>query len=53
VGEPGGGEYRPYDLLVAVLVPAMRAAGITATEVDRLMMHNPRAAFTVRVRRAR
>jgi phosphotriesterase-related protein len=52
VGEPGGGQYRPHDTLVDKFVPAFKAAEITAAEVDRLTMHNPRAAFVVRARRA-
>ena len=52
VGEPGGGKYRPYDTLVTAFVPALKAAGLKAAEVDRLMRDNPRAAFAVQVRRA-
>ena len=50
VGEPGGGEYRPYDTLMADFVPALRAAGVSEAEVRRLTVDNPRAAFTVQVR---
>ena len=53
VGEPGGGEYRPYDTLMADFVPALRAAGLSEAEVRRLTVDNPRAAFAVRVRPAR
>ena len=53
VGEPGGGEFRPYDTLLAEFVPALRAAGLTEAEVHRLTVDNPRDAFTIRVRRAR
>jgi phosphotriesterase-related protein len=52
VGEPRGGEYRPYDTLWSVFVPALRAAGFTADEVTRLAVDNPRDAFTRGVRRA-
>ncbi len=53
VGEPGGGEYRPHDTLMADFVPALRAAGLSESEVRRLTVDNPRAAFAVRVRLAR
>jgi phosphotriesterase-related protein len=52
VGEPGGGQYRPYDTLVTVFVPALKAAGLKAAEFDRLMLDDPHAAFAVQVRRA-
>jgi phosphotriesterase-related protein len=52
VGEPGGGEFRPFDTLMADLVPALREAGLTEAEVHRLTVENPRDAFTIRVRRA-
>lgn len=53
VGEPGGGEFRPFDTLMADFVPALKAAGLTEAEVRRLTEDNPHAAFTVRVRPAR
>jgi phosphotriesterase-related protein len=53
VGEPGGGPFRPYDTLMAQLVPALSAAGLTAEEVRQLTVDNPRAAFTIGIRRIR
>ena len=53
VGEPGGGAFRPYDTLMAQFVPALEAAGLTAEEVRQLTVDNPRAAFTIGIRRAR
>ena len=50
VGEPGGGAFRPFDTLMAVLVPALREAGLTEAEVRRLTVENPRDAFTLRAR---
>lgn len=52
VGEPGGGEFRPFDTLWAELVPALRRAGFSDAEVRTLTVDNPREAFTVRVRPA-
>jgi hypothetical protein len=37
---------------MAAFVPALKAARITAAEIDHLTVDNPRAAFAVRVRRA-
>lgn len=48
VGEPGGGEFRPFVALMADFVPALRAAGLTEAEIRRLTVDNPRAAFSVR-----
>jgi predicted metal-dependent phosphotriesterase family hydrolase len=38
---------------MAEFVPALRAAGLSESEVRRLIVNNPRAAFAVRVRPAR
>ena len=51
VGEPGGGEFRPFDTLMADFIPALRKAGITEAEVDRLTFENPRHAFRSYVQR--
>jgi phosphotriesterase-related protein len=53
VGEPGGGVYRPYDTLMAELVPALRAAKLSEAEIRRLTVDNPANALAVQVRRAR
>jgi phosphotriesterase-related protein len=49
VGEPDGGEFRPFDTLFTAFVPALRAAGITQAEIDRLLVDNPRRALTPRI----
>ena len=46
VGEPGGGEFRPFDTLLAAFVPALKAAGLTEAEVRQLLVDNPRRALT-------
>jgi phosphotriesterase-related protein len=48
VGEPGGGDYRPHDLLFTEVVPALQARGLTAAEIARLTVENPRRALTPR-----
>jgi phosphotriesterase-related protein len=51
-GEPRGGTFRGFEAVYTAFVPALRQAGWTAGEVGQLMVENPAAAFTVRVRRA-
>ena len=46
VGEQGGGQFRPFDTLFTKFIPALRAAGITSTEVVQLLVDNPRQALT-------
>jgi phosphotriesterase-related protein len=46
VGEPGGGEFRPYDTMFTTFVPALKGAGLTDTDLQRLLVENPRAALT-------
>jgi phosphotriesterase-related protein len=48
VGEPGGGEFRPFDTLFTAFVPALKAAGVSQADVDRLLIDNPRRALTPR-----
>jgi phosphotriesterase-related protein len=49
VGEPGGGEFRPFDTLFTAFVPALKAAGVSQAEIDQLLIDNPRRALTPRV----
>jgi len=50
VGKPNGGEFRPYDVLFTRFLPALREAGFSEEELRMLLVENPRAAFTLRVR---
>ncbi len=45
VGEPGGGQFRPYDTLFTAFIPALKAAGFADTEVQQLLIKNPRLAL--------
>lgn len=45
VGEPGGGQFRPYDTLFTTLIPALTAAGVTDAEVRQLIVAHPRQAL--------
>lgn len=51
VGEPGGGRFRGYTLLLDEFVPALRKAGITEAQVQTLLVDNPARAFAPLVRR--
>jgi len=50
VGEPRGGSFTPYETLFTQFLPALKDAGFTDAELRRLIVDNPREAFTVRVR---
>jgi len=50
VGEPGGGNFRPYDTVFTEFIPALRARGFTQREVDQIFVENPATAFAVRIR---
>jgi predicted metal-dependent phosphotriesterase family hydrolase len=52
VGEPDGGNFRGFTALFTKFIPALRSAGFTATDVDQLLVKNPRESFEIRVRRA-
>jgi phosphotriesterase-related protein len=49
-GKPNGGEYRPYDTVFREFIPALKADGFTQTDVDQLIIGNPREAFSIRIR---
>jgi len=46
VGEPGGGQFRPFDTLFTKFVPALTAAGFTRADVRQLLADNPRRALS-------
>lgn len=46
VGEPAGGQFRPFDTLFTKLIPALTTAGFTKEEVGQLLVENPRRALT-------
>ena len=51
-GEPQGGAFRGFETAYTAFIPALRESGWAASEITRLMVTNPAAAFTVRVRRS-
>lgn len=48
VGEPGGGSFRPYDLLFTDFLPTLRQAGLREKDIRTLTVRNPREAFALR-----
>jgi len=45
VGEPGGGQFRPYTTLFTDFIPGLKSAGFSDAEVHRLLVENPRRAL--------
>lgn len=48
VGEPGGGEFRPFDTLFTAFVPAARAEGLSDEDLRLLLVTNPARALMPR-----
>ena len=53
VGRPGGHMRRSYQVLFTDFLPALRARGFSAAEIDTLLVRNPARAFAVSVRTTR
>ena len=49
-GFPRGGEIRPFDAIVKLLLPALKQNGFSESEINQLVVINPKNAFTIRVR---
>lgn len=45
VGEPGGGQFRPYTTLFSDFIPGLKSAGFPDAEVRQLLVENPRRAL--------
>jgi phosphotriesterase-related protein len=50
VGEPRGGNFRPYDTLFTEFLPALKKAGFSDDDIELLTVTNPAKAFTIGVR---
>src|SRR5262249_53274919 len=48
VGEPGGGDFHPYDFLFNEFLPVLGRSGVSEMEIETLLVHNPRAVLTLR-----
>lgn len=51
VGEPGGGTFRTFTLLITRFLPALREAGFSDEEIRMLTVENPADAYRIRIRR--
>ena len=47
VGEPGGGKINDFNALSDRFLPALRRAGVTAAEINRLTVENPARVFAL------
>ncbi len=50
VGEPAGGQFRPYASFFSDLIPALEKTGVTRAQIRRLIRENPREALIPRLR---
>lgn len=46
VGEPGGGDYRPYTFVFESFIPMLQKAGVLKEDIRTLLLDNPRRALT-------
>ena len=51
VGEPKGGNFKPYTFIPTKFIPLLQQSGFTASELDRIFRINPAKAFTLAVRK--
>ncbi len=52
VGEPRGGSFRPFSTLFKDFVPALERAHFSEGDLRRILVDNPREAFTIRIRKS-
>lgn len=50
-GFPGGGEIRPFEVIMNDLIPALQENDFTDMEIDRLFVQNPKKAFSINIRK--
>jgi predicted metal-dependent phosphotriesterase family hydrolase len=53
VGEPSGGNYKPYTCIATQFIPKLKEKGFTPNELDLIFKTNPAKAFTIKVRKLR
>ncbi|MCF1750636.1 phosphotriesterase family protein [Mariniradius sediminis] len=46
-GEPDGGDFKGYTALFDELIPQLKSAGFTESDIDLLLVKNPRVAFSL------
>lgn len=50
VGEENSGMSRPFTAIFQFVIPALKTKGFTDKDIDLLLIHNPRTAYTIRRR---
>jgi predicted metal-dependent phosphotriesterase family hydrolase len=51
VGEPNGGNFKPYTCIATQFIPLLKQNGFTTAELDLLFKTNPAKAFAINVRK--
>lgn len=51
VGEPRGGNFKPFTCVLTQFVPLLRENGFSTEEIDLIFKKNPIEAFSVRIRK--
>ncbi|HZY82231.1 MAG TPA: phosphotriesterase [Cyclobacteriaceae bacterium] len=51
IGEPGGGNYRPYTCIATQFIPKLKENGFTQKEIDQLFKVNPQKAFAIKIKK--
>ena len=49
--KPGGGTFNGFTDIFDSLLPVLKAKGMTDDEINRILVENPREAFTIRIRK--
>ena len=49
--KPGGGTFSRYTDIFDVLIPALKAKGFTADDIDQILVENPQEAFKIKIRK--
>lgn len=51
-GEKNGGNFRPYTTLFEKFIPLLKREKFSEAEIDQLLVHNPKKAFEIKVRKS-
>ena len=51
VGEPKGGNFKPYTCIITEFIPMLQQNGFTTEELDLIFRKNPARAFAIKVRK--
>ena len=51
VGDPKGGNFKPYTCVITQFIPLLQENGFTQNEIDLIFKKNPAKAFAIKVRK--